>query len=136
MDSHDGKECEECKEVREVVEMKLEVERGTSTDLSAQKKYKYDEPDAGGALNFLLGREINEAAADHDGEEYKEREEGGEEVDVVKTAEILLDMAAGVVQFNDQSMDDDNGNTQQSNSTREKGEEDGTNGRTNKQTNE
>ena len=30
----------------------------------------------------------------------------------------------------------DNGNTQQSNSTREKGEEDGTNGRSNKQTNE
>ena len=88
MDSHDGKECEECKEVREVVEMKLEVERGTSTDLSAQKKYKYDEPEAGGALNFLLGREINEAAADHDGEEYKEREEGREEVDVVKTADL------------------------------------------------
>ena len=30
----------------------------------------------------------------------------------------------------------DNGNTQQSNSTREKGEEDGTNGRPNEQTNE
>ena len=38
MDSLDGEECEECKEGREVVEMKLEVERGTSTDLSAQKK--------------------------------------------------------------------------------------------------
>ena len=45
-------------------------------------------------------------------------------------------MAARVVQFNNQSMDDDNGNTQQSNSTQEKGEEDGTNGQTNKQTNE
>lgn len=100
MDSHDGEECEECKEGREVVEMKLEVERGTSTDLSAQKKYKYDEPEAGGARNFLLGGAINEAAADHDGEEYKE---GEEEVDVVKTAAILLDMAAGVVQFNNSS---------------------------------
>jgi hypothetical protein len=38
MDSLDGEECEECKEGREVVEMKLEVERGTSTDLSATKK--------------------------------------------------------------------------------------------------
>ena len=99
MDSHDGKECEECKEGREVVEMKLEVERGTSTDLSAQKKYKYDEPEARGAGIFLLGGAINEAAADHDGEEYKEREEGEEEVDVVKTAAILLDMAARVVQL-------------------------------------
>jgi hypothetical protein len=47
-----------------------------------------------------LGGAINEAAADHDGEEFKEREE---EVDVVKTAAILLDMAAGVVQFNNSS---------------------------------
>ena len=48
----------------------------------------------------MLGGAINEAAADHDGEEYKE---GEEEVDVVKTAAILLDMAAGVVQFNNSS---------------------------------
>jgi len=75
MDAHDGEECEECKGGREVVEMKLEVERGTSTDLSAQKKY--DEPEARGARNFLFGRAIDEAAADHDGEKYKEREEGG-----------------------------------------------------------
>jgi len=34
------------------------------------------------------------------------------------------------------TMDDGNGNTQQSNSTREKGDEDGTNGRTNDRTNE
>ena len=34
-----------------------------------------------------------------------------------------------------QSMDDDNGNTQQSNSKGEKGDEDGTNGRANNQTN-
>ena len=81
----------------------MEVERGTSTDLSAQKIYKYDEPEAGGARNFLLDGAIDEAAADHNGEEYKEREEGEEEVDVVKTAAILLDMAAGVVQFNNSS---------------------------------
>ena len=70
MDAHNGKEC---KEGREVVEMKLEVERGTLADLSAQKKYKYYESEAGGARNFLLGGAMNEAAADHDGEEYKER---------------------------------------------------------------
>ena len=40
---------------------------------------------------------------------------------MVKTAAILLDLVAEVVQFNDRSMGDDNGNTQQSNSTREKG---------------
>jgi hypothetical protein len=42
----------------------------------------------------------------------------------------------GLCRQQQQSMDDDNGNTQQSNSTWEKGEEDGTNGRTNEQTNE
>ena len=50
---------------------------------------------------------------------------------MVKTAAILLDMATKVVQFNNQLMDE-----QQSNSKREKGEEDGTNGQTNEQTNE
>jgi hypothetical protein len=42
--SADGEECEEREGGREVMEMELE-ERGTSTDLSAQKQY--DEPEAG-----------------------------------------------------------------------------------------
>ena len=41
----------------------------------------------------------------------------------------------GLCRQRQQSMDDDNGNTQQSNSTGEKGEKDGANGRTNDPTN-
>jgi hypothetical protein len=85
MDAHAGEECEEREGGRAVVEMELE-ERGTSTDLLAQKNY--DEPETGGAHIFLLGRAINEAGADHDSEQYKERAEGGEEVDVLKTAAL------------------------------------------------
>jgi hypothetical protein len=65
----------------------------------------------------------------HNDKERKEREEGVKEV-VMELEE------RGLCRQRHQSMDNDNGNTQQSNSTREKGEEDGTNGRTNKQTNE
>jgi hypothetical protein len=60
----------------------------------------------------------------HNDEERKEREEGGREV-VMELEE------RGLFRQQQQSMDNDNGNTQQSNSTWEKGEEDGTNGRTN-----
>jgi hypothetical protein len=65
----------------------------------------------------------------HNDAERKEREEGGKEV-------VLELEERGLCRQRQQSMDDDNGNTQQSNSTREKGEEDGTNGRTNDRTNE
>jgi hypothetical protein len=64
----------------------------------------------------------------HNDKERKEREEEGKEV-VMELEE------RGLCQQRQQSMDNDNGNTQQSNSTREKGEEDGTNGQTNKRTN-
>ena len=65
----------------------------------------------------------------HNDEERKEREEWGKEV-VMELEE------RGLCWQWQKSMDNDNGNTQQSNSTREKGEEDGTNGQTNEQTNE
>ena len=52
------------------------------------------------------------------------------------TREVVMELEErGLCQQRQQSMDNDNGNTQQSNSTREKGEEDVTNGRTNEQTN-
>jgi hypothetical protein len=69
MDAHDGKECKEREGGREVVEMELE-ERGTLMDLLAQNNY--EEPEARGTCNFLLGRANNEAVADQDGKEYKE----------------------------------------------------------------
>ena len=58
----------------------------------------------------------------HNDEERKEREEGGKEV-VMELEE------RGLCPQRQQSMDHDNGNTQQSNSAREKGGEDGTNGK-------
>jgi hypothetical protein len=65
----------------------------------------------------------------HNDKERKEREEGVKEV-VMELEE------RGLCGQRQQSMDDDNGNTQQSNSTREKGDKDGKNGLTNDQINE